>query len=143
MITCFYKNYFNASLRHLVVDALVIKNQRILLVKRSGSWLESGKWALPGGYLDRNETGAEAAAREIKEETGYRVKKIKLLKIIDSARRRHDNRQNISLIYRAEPAKKVGGFDAEISAIKWFNLSRLPQAVNMAFDHLVIIKSLC
>lgn len=146
MITCYYKNYFNASLRHIVVDALVIKDQRILLVKRAGKWLESGKWALPGGFMERNETAIQATLREIQEETGYRVKIIKLLKISDTPRRRHEDRQNISFIYLARPVKKVSEFDDEVSEIKWFFLNHLPDEKNMAFDHLKTIKacySLC
>lgn len=141
MITCYYKNYFNASLRHIVVDALVIKNQKILLVKRAGKWLESGKWALPGGFMDRNETTKQTAFREIQEETGYQTKIIKLLKISDTPHRRHEDRQNISFIYLASPVKKVSQFDAEVSEVKWFFLNHLPDEKNMAFDHLKIIKS--
>ncbi len=141
MITCYYKNYFNASLRHLVVDALVIKDQKILLVKRAGKWLESGKWALPGGFMERNETTKQTACREIQEETGYQAKVIKLLKIIDTPRRRHEDRQNISFIYLVKPLKKVSRPDEEVSAIKWFSLKHLPDEKNMAFDHLNIIKT--
>lgn len=140
MITCLYKNYFNASLRHIVVDSLVIENQKILLVKRAGKWQEFGKWALPGGFMDRNETAEQTAIREIKEETGYHSKIIKLLKIVDTPHRRHEIRQNISFIYLVKPIKKVSQFDHEVSAVNWFSLNRLPDQENMAFDHLKIIK---
>lgn len=141
MITCFFKNYFNTSLRHIVVDMLVVKNKKILLVKRTGKWLETGKWALPGGFLERNETGAEAAAREIEEETGYKTKIIKFLGFVDNPQRRHEDRQNISFVYLAKPMKKAGGFSAaEVSAVEWFDLKHLPLLAETAFDHLNIIK---
>lgn len=146
MITCFFKNYFSSSFRHIVVDGLVVKANKILLVKRAGPWLESGKWALPGGYLNRGENGAEAVVREVLEETGYQVKVIKFLSIIDDPHRFKDVNQNIGFIYLIKPIKKISTFDDEISKVKWFDINHLPQPKTMAFDHLQIIKkqlSLC
>ena len=71
MINCEFENGNKASLRHVVVDNLVLKDGKILLVKRTGKLLEGGKWGLAGGYVDRDETVKEAAKREILEETGY------------------------------------------------------------------------
>jgi ADP-ribose pyrophosphatase YjhB (NUDIX family) len=42
---------------------------RILLVRRA----DSGRWAVPGGYMEPGETFREACAREVLEETGLRV----------------------------------------------------------------------
>lgn len=46
-------------------------DQRILLVKRSITPV--GTWTYPGGYVDRGESPAEAAARETWEEAGVKV----------------------------------------------------------------------
>ena len=113
---------------------------KILLVKRGGKWLEKGKWALPGGFLDMNETLEQAVLRELKEETGYTGKVIKLFQIVDNPRRRHEDRQNVALVYLVKPLKKVGGPDHEISEIKWFDLNKLPPKKQIAFDHLEMIK---
>jgi len=52
---------------HLTVDAVVQNgNREILLVKRR----DNGLWALPGGFLDPEETIVEAATRETMEEAG-------------------------------------------------------------------------
>ncbi len=49
----------------------------ILLAKRGkGSLIARGKWNLPAGYLDWNETLTEAAEREVYEETGVNLKNI-------------------------------------------------------------------
>lgn len=142
MINCIFEGQTKiVHLRHVVVDMLVIDGRKILLVKRAGKWLETGKWALPGGFLDRDETGAQAAVRETREETGYEAKVIKLFQVNDNPVRPHElNRQNISLVYLMKPLKKVSNHDDEISAVQWFDLDKLPPAKDFAFDHLDAVK---
>lgn len=43
--------------------------EKMLLVRR----VDNGRWAVPGGYMDPGESVAEAAAREVWEETGLEV----------------------------------------------------------------------
>ena len=72
MITCSFENGNKANLRHVVVHAIVEMDGKLLLEKRTGDLLESGKWSLPSGYLDREETAGEGIVREVKEETKLR-----------------------------------------------------------------------
>ena len=51
---------------------LVIKNGQVLLVQESHT-SAYGEWSLPIGSVEANETLAEGAKRETKEETGYDV----------------------------------------------------------------------
>src|SRR5215471_14320648 len=78
MISCSFENGHKASLRHVVVDNLVLQGDRLLLVKRAAKLSEGGKWGLVGGFVDRDETIKQAVAREIMEETGYEVADITL-----------------------------------------------------------------
>jgi ADP-ribose pyrophosphatase YjhB (NUDIX family) len=51
--------------------ALCVEEDRILLCRIApGSWSGVGSWTLPGGGIDFGEAPAEAAIRELKEETG-------------------------------------------------------------------------
>ena len=55
MIICSFENGNKTSLRHVTVNAIVIKDNQVLLGKR-GTFngkpiLESGKWGLLGGFL--------------------------------------------------------------------------------------------
>jgi ADP-ribose pyrophosphatase YjhB (NUDIX family) len=53
----------------LSVSALVYRGGEILLMRRS----DNGHWGLPGGFVEKGESVAAAARREVEEETGYTV----------------------------------------------------------------------
>ena len=55
------------------VGALVVHDGAVLLVRR-GRAPSRGVWAVPGGRVELGETLAEAAEREVHEETGVRVR---------------------------------------------------------------------
>ena len=52
-----------------VVFGLDQKDLKVLLIERDREPF-AGKWALPGGFVDEDETPEEAARRELAEETG-------------------------------------------------------------------------
>jgi len=55
------------------VGAIVVKDKRVLMVKRVHAPGE-GLWAIPGGGVKLGETLEEAAEREVKEETGVVIR---------------------------------------------------------------------
>ena len=62
----------------LVVGCLIVERGRVLLIRR-GIEPALGKWTFPGGFVEFNETAAEAAARETREEVGLAVELGKVL----------------------------------------------------------------
>ncbi|MEZ4330269.1 MAG: NUDIX domain-containing protein [Myxococcota bacterium] len=53
----------------LSVSALVFRGEELLLMRRS----DNGHWSLPGGFVEKGESVAAAARREVEEETGYAI----------------------------------------------------------------------
>lgn len=56
----------------MTVDAVVVQSGHVLLVKR-GDMPGKGLFALPGGFLNQEETMLDGAIRELKEETKIKV----------------------------------------------------------------------
>lgn len=142
MLTCTFEDGNKASLRHAIAHALVIKDNQILLIRRAQKLLEGGKWAFPGGFVDRDEILEKAVKREVKEESGWEVDVVSLISIIDNPDRPNDaGRQNIAFNYLCEATQKTGEPDWEVTEQKWFDLDKLPPQEEIAFDHYQVIQS--
>ncbi len=145
MITCIFENgnKANPALRHVVIDSLIVEDNKILLVKRAMHLMNGGKYALAGGYVEPEESTREAVIREAREETGYLVEPLFLLRIADNPNRPKEDRQNVAFVYVSKPLKKVGEKDEESTEVTWFALDNLPASEDFAFDHYEDIQLYC
>jgi 8-oxo-dGTP diphosphatase len=140
MITCIFEDQGKGSLRHVTVDVILEQDNKLLLVKRAQHLSEGGKWALPGGFLDRNETVEQGARREIVEESGYKVENLTFFMLISHPDRPREDRQNVNLSFIADVGEQVQKPDAETEGVQWFGIASLPPTEDIAFDHSMIIK---
>lgn len=127
----------NQKYIHLTVDAIILnKKGRVLLTKR-GITPFKGFWVLPGGHVDYGERVKTALLREVKEETGLKIKITDFLGIYDSPKRdpRH---HTITLSFLAKISGGRPTKTAEATELKFFHLNKLPK--KMGFDHRQIIK---
>jgi ADP-ribose pyrophosphatase YjhB (NUDIX family) len=67
------------------VRAAVFRDGKILMVREAAD----GLWTVPGGWADVNDSPREAAEREVWEESGFRVKAVKLAAVYDRAKHPH------------------------------------------------------
>lgn len=122
----------------IVLSCRVDDQVNILLVQRAEPPFQ-GSWALPGGFVDIDETLEAAAARELEEETGLRGVQITQLRTYGDPGRDPRGRV-ISVVYCGElPAGKLeqGLPGSDAAQVRWFPISELPL---LAFDHLEIIQ---
>lgn len=57
----------------VAVHLLLLRGNEVLLLRRYRTGYEDGKFSVPAGHLDGNETVVEAAIREAREETGVEI----------------------------------------------------------------------
>lgn len=116
--------------RGISIDAIIISNEQILLVKR-GVEPYKGYWATPGGYVLWDESAEDTVRREVQEEIGLVVTKTKLVGVYSDPARHPKQTINIVYIAEIEDVQPTAGSDAE--AVRWFPLKSLPE--KLAFDH--------
>lgn len=140
MIDCTFEDGNKSNLRHVTLNAIVVKGNQVLLGKR-GTYhngkplLEAGKWGLLGGFFDRDEYLEEAVKREVLEESGWKINNLLLLRINDNPNRPAEDRQNVDIIFVADAVEKIGESDEEVKELKWFDLDKIPPDGEIAFDH--------
>ena len=123
----------------LTVDCLMIRlnpQTEILLIERRNPPFQN-HWALPGGFVNLDESIENAAKRELFEETG--IKNIPLKQLQSFGNPERDPRgYTATIVFWGMVEKNIkvkAGDDAK--NVKWFSVNRLP---NLAFDHDKIIK---
>ncbi len=124
----------------LTVDVAIVTREarpRVLLIQRKKDPF-AGSWSLPGGFVEENERLADAARRELVEETGVVATELEQLYTAGDPGR--DPRAwTVSVVYLAQvdpdAVKPVAADDA--SAVGWFALEELPP---LAFDHAMLLS---
>lgn len=109
---------------------------RVLLIER-GIKPYKGMWALPGGFVNIDETVEQAAARELQEETSLSGIFMEQFKTF-SAVKRDPRERVISVAFIAlvrQEALRVAGGDDAVDA-RWFDIEAIPP---LAFDHDAIL----
>ncbi len=125
----------------VTVDIVLLKPSvsggEILLIRRKNEPYRD-QWALPGGFVDENEDLADAARRELREETGVHAAHIDQLKAFGKPYR--DPRGHMIsvafLCIAQEENHEVMAADDAAEA-QWFSVNKLPK---LAFDHDEIIS---
>lgn len=126
----------------VTVDAVLYNLEEgklyVLLIKRQQDPY-ANFWALPGGFMDMDETPEIAVGRELKEETGIEATGFVQIGAF-GALDRDPRHRTISIAYFSllkGPLPEVKGADDAADA-HWFSLEELPD--ELAFDHDNIIS---
>lgn len=118
----------------LTVDAIILYKGGIVLIRRDNPPFE-GCYALPGGFVELNESVEDAACREAREETGLDIELQRLVGVYSKPGR--DPRGHVvTVCFLAHGAGALrSGSDARSAEV--FSPDNLPP---LAFDHDQIIK---
>lgn len=124
----------------LTVDCIVFFREKetwkVLLIQRKKAPFKD-YWALPGGFVDMDETLEEAAKRELYEETNVQIDRLKQFYVFDAIDRDPRHR-TISVVFYAVLEKEIqpkAADDAKYA--QFFDIKNMP---DLAFDHAEIMK---
>jgi 8-oxo-dGTP diphosphatase len=120
--------------RHPVTGTTIIPiapDGRIVLIRRR----DTGQWGLPGGIIDWGEDISRSVKRELEEETGLELVKIKRLVGVYSAPDRDPRLHSICITVEAEVQGNPKVIDTlEVAEVKEFTIEQLPLG-NLSHDH--------
>lgn len=109
------------------VRAFITDGDRVFLVREDS---DGGRWTLPGGWADVNETPSRAVARETLEESGLEVCPLRLLAVLDREKQGHRPRFPYSVYKMVFHCEVVGGAPHrtdECSESGYFPVHALPE----------------
>lgn len=107
------------------VRGAVFRGDQVLLVKER----VDGKWTLPGGWADVNDTPSHAVEKEIEQESGFTARAVKLAAVHD--RNKHNYPKFLFHIWKLFFICEITGGDFrtsyETTDVKFFPLTELPE----------------
>ena len=147
-----------ARTRHLTASAVVLDPDasEVLLIHH----LASGWWQFPGGHVDPDETPAEAALREVYEETGVRARIVGLSAPAlpgmvahpspwavyeipapakpdrpgKPAEPAHSHIDELFIATASSATERLVVLESEVSGVRWWRIDRLRDAVDVRAD---------
>ncbi len=107
------------------VRAAGFDREKVLLVKEP----DDGGWSLPGGWADVGESPSEAAVREAREESGYRVRAVRLISAYDRDRHEHPPipYHVYKLVFLCEVSDEAPSRAIEADGVGFFGEHELPE----------------
>jgi ADP-ribose pyrophosphatase YjhB (NUDIX family) len=107
------------------VRGALFEGERVLLVRE----VLDGGWTLPGGWADPTDTPREAVEREVREESGYEARAVKLAAVFERARQGHVPPHPFAVYKLFFLCERVGGqarVSDETDAVDFFPVNALP-----------------
>lgn len=106
----------------VIVGGVIERDGKFLLIQEAKEKCR-GKWNIPAGHLDSNETIFDGAKREIKEETGCNVE---LTGVLQIGNRVLEDDVLVSVIFSTKLLDDNITYDSnEILDVKWFTWEEL------------------
>lgn len=103
----------------VVVGTIPVYKNKILLAKR-GIEPQKGKWNLPAGFLEMDETLKEGAIRETIEETGAKIDSLSVHTIFQS------DSNHLYILFLANLKNDKFNITAESTEIDFFEFDKIP-----------------
>jgi 8-oxo-dGTP diphosphatase len=114
--------------------ALVLDDERRVLLARRARDPDRGKWDVPGGFLEEGEDPLEALHRELREETSLEVEPLEFLgALVDRYGDADDAPTTLNLYWRVRVVSGTPTPDDDVAELAWFALDAVPPEDELAF----------
>ncbi|MDP3965698.1 MAG: NUDIX domain-containing protein [bacterium] len=119
----------------IAVHLILLKDGKVLLMRRKNTGWEDGNYGLAGGHVDGRETVTDAMVREAKEETGISIARENLRVVHTMHRMSTNNIEYMDVYFTASAWKGEPGIAEpdKCDDIKWFPLAELPANI-LSYD---------
>lgn len=109
------------------VRVAIIQDGKMLFVKEKLG-PSAGKYSLPGGWVDVGQSVLQAAQAEGEEESGYPIRILRLLAMMDRSKYiSSDIYDTFTIVFLAETTGEYRGHNFEIDAVEWFDIGQMPE----------------
>ena len=107
------------------VRGAIFRDNRVLLVRER----VDGKWTVPGGWADVNDSPSSAILKEIEQESGFTARVLKLAAIYDRNKRNHPAYlfHSWKLFFVCEITGGEARTSYETTGVEFFPLDALPE----------------
>ena len=122
----------------VVIFSILEEQLKVLLIRRK-AWPFEGMWAIPGGFVQMDESLEAAAYRELAEETNVTREQVYLEQLFTFGEPKRDPRTRVITVayfalVGADQLDPQAADDAD--EVAWFSVYDLP---SLAFDHAAIL----
>jgi 8-oxo-dGTP pyrophosphatase MutT (NUDIX family) len=120
----------------------VTRDGRVVMVRQYRIGADAVTLEIPGGIVDPGESPAEAAARELLEETGHRAERIDALGALNPNPALFGNRVHSFVARGVVPAAPVRNGETEETVVELVPLSEIPARVRAGeIDHALVVAA--
>lgn len=130
------RHHYPAVSVDVIIFTLRENDLQVLLIQRKNPPF-AGRWAIPGGFIQANESLEAAARRELKEETGIRDVYLEQLYTFGDPKRDPRGRVITVAYFALLPAPLAAQAGSDASDARWWSVYKLPR---LAFDHNQVLK---
>lgn len=120
------------------VFILLVKKNKVFLIRRHNTGWEDGKYGIVGGHIDGNEKATDAAIREAKEEVGVTIVPQHLIFFNVMHLISNDERIHISFVTDSWEGEPINNEPEKSDDAQWFPLNDLPQ--NLEFSSKEVLR---